>query len=239
MYEKRALYWLWIVDFPISDREDDLITIMNTLLPPTIQYNEYSISVLGTYADAWICADDVCKILSYKKSGRRQAIDRHVHRNDKKTWKELVLKFNYPVIIGNYLVSYYINELGLMDLLYSCRLRPAKAFKIFITREFASMKSKIPVDEDDDETSRSLSNERIDHHMDDVPIDSADDDKESSGESSCDSRLIVENEMLTSENEMLQIENEMLKRKLQSCKDIIQSKNEIIKLLEERILKSN
>ena len=210
---------------------------MNTLLPPTIQCYDYPIRVLGTYADAWICADDVCKILNYKNSSRRQAIDRHVHRNDKKTWKELVLKFNYPVVIGNYLVSYYINEPGIMDLLCSCRLKPAKVFKTFITREFALMKSKIPVDEDAD-TSRSLSHDTIDQQMDDTPTDSAD-GKESSGESSCDSRLIVENEMLTSENEMLQIENEMLKRKLQACKDTIHSKNEIIKLLEERILKSN
>ena len=210
-----------------------------TLLPPTIQYNEYTIHLLGTYDDAWLCANDICKILQYQTNSFRNATSRHVDNEDKKTGKELVEQYNIPNINGYSQRSYYINDSGLMDLVCSCRIKAARDFKIFIIREFASMKSNLAADLAVDEYKKSIlpSEESIEDMIEEtLTEETVEETIEESIEYPTDTTDKNVNEPYESMMLILECETEMLKSKLETCKDIIKSKNEMIKLLEERIV---
>ena len=115
---------------------------MNTRLPSMMSYKTHDIRLLGTFADPWICANDVCAILEYKEDYSRKAIRLYVEDKDKKTGNELVE--TYPVKKFNKKSgrSYYVNESGLYDLVYSCKLPAAKDFKTYFLEELKNMRSQ-------------------------------------------------------------------------------------------------
>ena len=129
---------------------------MNNLLPPSIQYNEYVISLLGTFNDPWMCANDICKILQYHPNSSSKAIIRHVDESDRKPGKEIISQYDIPNITSHHAKLYYINESGLMDLVCSCRIKASKDFKIYILSELKNMRSKFTSSEAVDNYKKTL-----------------------------------------------------------------------------------
>ena len=215
-----------------------------TLLPPTIHFIDYEIKLIGTFDNIWMCAYDICNILQYKQSSYKHALSRHVDEIDRMTRKEIAGKYNIKDSInGHGDRAIYINEYGLMDLVCSCRIKTARDFKIFIIREFASMKSNLAADLAVDEYKKSIlpSEESIEDMIEETLTEETveetiTDTIEESIEDPTDTTDKNVNEPYDSMMLILECENEMLKSKLETCKDIIKSKNEMIKLLEERIV---
>ena len=116
---------------------------MNSLLPSVMNYNDNEIRLIGTFANPWICANDICKILNYKHRSSITAISKHVDPEDKCLGSQLMDIYsdaNMNKLLGR---SYFINESGLMNLICSCKLTDAKDFKRFVMVELQKMRSNI------------------------------------------------------------------------------------------------
>ena len=116
---------------------------MDTLLPRTIYYNEYKIKLMGTYDDTWVCANDICAILNYKPKSCHSAILSHVDENDRKIGFDLQKLYpieNFNKVHGR---SYYVNEIGLLDLVCSCRLQSAKEFKKYFVATMRNIRRDV------------------------------------------------------------------------------------------------
>ena len=95
----------------------------------TMKYFENSVKVFGTIDEPWFCGNDVCVILGYQRADK--AISKHVDNDS---------KINLASIASNYGSfrdgqAIYVNEAGLYQLIFACKLGIAKSFKQWICKE--------------------------------------------------------------------------------------------------------
>ncbi|MGL5961623.1 MAG: BRO-N domain-containing protein, partial [Cetobacterium sp.] len=99
-----------------------------------LTYNNKSVRVFGTNEDPWFCGRDVCEILEY--ANYRQSLYDNVEDENKKSLKDLRVSLKLtPKITHNEGQMCYINEEGLYNLIFACKLPLAKLFKKWVMKE--------------------------------------------------------------------------------------------------------
>jgi len=106
-----------------------------------LTYNQKSVRIFGTNEDPWFCGRDVCEILEYENY--RKALMVHIKEDCKKNLKEL----RAPKV-GTHKIHYneerliYINEEGLYNLIFACKLPNAKPLKVCMDQFFYDLRYK-------------------------------------------------------------------------------------------------
>jgi prophage antirepressor-like protein len=107
---------------------------INEFMKEVFKFDDKKIKIVGEYENPWFCGKDVCKALGY--SDYKDALKKHVHDRKKHNLSSISGGgVSPPPFTHNELQSIYINESGLYDLVFHCRLPIALQFKDWITEE--------------------------------------------------------------------------------------------------------
>lgn len=107
---------------------------INEFMKEVFKFDDKKIKIVGEYENPWFCGKDVCKALGY--SDYKDALKKHVHDRKKHNLASISGGGETPPpFTHNELQSIYINESGLYDLVFHCRLPIALQFKDWITEE--------------------------------------------------------------------------------------------------------
>ena len=107
---------------------------INEFIKDVFKFEDQKIKITGTYEEPWFCGKDICKALGY--SDYKDALKRHIPERKKQNMSSLLGGgVSPPPKTHNELQSLYINESGLYDLIFHCRLPIALLFKDWITEE--------------------------------------------------------------------------------------------------------
>jgi len=99
-----------------------------------LTYNNKSVRIFGTNEDPWFCGRDICDILEYENY--RKALMVHIKEDCKKSLKELcVPKLGTTNFTYNDGKTTYINEEGLYNLIFACKLPLAELFKKWVMKD--------------------------------------------------------------------------------------------------------
>ena len=107
---------------------------INEFMKEVFKFEDNKVKIVGDYENPWFCGKDVCKALGY--SDYKDALKKHVYERKKSNLSSILGGgVSPPPFTHNELQSIYINESGLYDLVFHCRLPVALQFKDWITEE--------------------------------------------------------------------------------------------------------
>ena len=107
---------------------------INEFMKEVFKFEDKKVKIIGEYENPWFCGKDVCKALGY--SDYKDALKKHISERKKQNLSSILGGGETPPsFTHNELQSIYINESGLYDLVFNCRLSVALQFKDWITEE--------------------------------------------------------------------------------------------------------